>query len=193
MNLFDVLIVLGLIAGAAWGFMKGVIHQLIGLGLLYIGIVVGTWAYPVLAPPVARLMKLGMQPAGALSFLFLVIVTLNVIGFALRDVRKREYKVLRLVNQLGGMTFGFVMASIWVALGIAMLHYAAAGSGYVRPQAGAPVFANVEGWESTRQAILAGMRFSPLVGAFAVLLPMILSTVSPIVPAANIVSIFVIR
>jgi len=193
MNLFDGLVVLALVAGAAWGFMKGVVHQIIGLGLLYIGIVVGTWAYPTLAPPVSRLMKLGIGPAGAISFLFIVIVTINVIGFALRNVRKKEYKVLRLVNQLGGMTFGFVMAAVWVAIGIAMLYFAATGSGYTPPNTGAPVFANVEGWESTRQMILLGLRTSPLVGAFSILLPMILSSVAPIVPADNVVSIFVIR
>ncbi len=193
MNLFDGLVVVALVAGAAWGFMKGVVHQIIGIGLLYIGVVAATWGYPYLAPSVARLMKLGIAPAGAISFLFLTIVTINVIGFALRDARKKEYKVLRLVNQLGGMTFGFVMASVWVAIGIAMLYFAATGSGYTAPNTGAPVFANVGGWEATRQSILNGLRHSPLVGAFSVLLPMILSSVAPIVPADNVVSIFVIR
>jgi len=192
MNVFDLLVLLALVAGAAWGFMKGVIHQIIGLGLMYVAIISATWFYPVLAPPVSRLVKLPLQPAGAISFLFLMIVTMNVIGFALRDIRRREYKVLRLVNQLGGMTFGFVMAAIWVALAIAMLHYAAVGSQYTTPNTGAPVFANV-GWESTRQSILNGLNRSPLVGAFSVLLPMILSSVSPIVPTQNVIGIFVIR
>jgi len=193
MNLFDVLVVVALIAGAAWGFLKGVIHQVIGLALMWLGIVMATWAYPLLATPVARATKMGLAPAGAISFLFIMVITINALGFALRDVRKREFKALRLINQLGGMTFGFIMAAVWVALGIAMLHYAAAGAAYTQPNTGAPVLANIGGWEAARQTILQGLRTSPLVGAFSALLPMILNSVAPVVPTDNVLKILTIH
>jgi uncharacterized membrane protein required for colicin V production len=192
MNAFDVIIVLALLAGAAWGFMKGVIHQIVGLFLIYFGLVVSTLLYWMMAPFVAQLIKLDIRAAGAISFLFLLIVSINIAGFALRDVRRREYRVLRLVNQLGGMTFGFVAASVWIAIAVGLLWYAAGGSAATFPTTGAPVLLELRS-ETIRQAIVVGLINSPLVNAFSVLLPLILGSVSPFVPAKSILDIFVFR
>lgn len=190
MNFFDVLIVIALVAGAAWGFIKGIIHQAIGVGLIYVSIIVATIFYSVVAPGLGRLIKVSSQAAGALSFLLLMIITLNVLALALRDVRKREIKLLRLINQLGGMTFGFVIASVWIALVIALLHYAVGGPvSWHDP--GKPVLLSLRS-ETIRLAIVDGLAGSPLVRAFSELLPWILTSVSPFAPTKDILNIFII-
>lgn len=191
MNLIDVLIVVGLMAGATWGFIKGVIHQLIGLGLVYLSLVVATALYSSMAPWVSSLVKISPQAGGAIAFLFILIVTLNLLALALRDMRKREYKFLRLVNQLGGMGIGFLIASVWVALGVALLHYSVAGSVHWEDTS-APTLITVPS-ASFQSTVLKGLANSPLAGAFSSLLPLILSSVSPFAPTREVLSIFVVR
>ena len=191
MNLFDILIIIGLVAGSAWGFIKGVIHQLIGVALLYVSLIVATMFYSELAPPIAQIIKLPMQPAKATAFLALLIIAINVIGFAVRKVRKKEVKMLRLVNQLGGMTLGFGMACVWIAVILAALHYASAAPVTWRDPA-KPQLASVPS-ESIRLAIVAGLDGSPLVRAISAVLPLIVRTVSPFVPTGDILSIFTLR
>ena len=190
MNFFDVLIVLALIGGAAWGFIKGVIHQAFGLGMIYVSIVFATIFYSVIAPPLARLVKLEAKTAAAVSFLLLLVIALNLLALALRRPRKAEFKVLRLVNQLGGMTFGFVITCVWVALIIAMLYYATS-TPIDWQDPGKQQLATLN-WESIRRTFATGLHRSPLVNAFQTILPLIIGSVSPFVPAKDILNIFII-
>ena len=190
MNFFDVLIVMALIGGAAWGFIKGVIHQSIGLGMIYVSIVAATLSYSIVAPILRRLVKLEAKTAAAVAFLLLLIIVLNLLGLALRRVRKAEFKMLRLVNQLGGMTFGFVITCIWIALIIAMLYYATS-TPIDWQDPGKQQLATLN-WESIRRGFYTGMQRSPLVGVFQSVLPLIIGTVAPFVPTKDILNIFFI-
>jgi len=190
MNFFDVLIVMGLIGGAAWGFIKGVIHQSIGLGMIYISLLAATLSYSIVAPVLQKLVKLQTKTAAAVAFLLLLIIVLNLLGLALRQVRKTEWKKLRLVNQLGGMVFGFIIACVRIALIIAMMHYATSTPiDWQDPNKQQLATLN---WESIRRVFSNGLRRSPLVNAFETILPLIISTVSPFVPAKEILKIFII-
>ena len=190
MNFFDVLIVLGLLGGSAWGFIKGVIHQAFGVGMIYVSIVVATMFYSVVAPVAQRLIRLETKTAAAVSFLFLLIVAMNLLALALRNVRKKEFKVLRLVNQLGGMTFGFIIACVWIALIVALLYYAT-GTPIDWQDPGKRQLASLN-WESVRLAFATGLARSPLVDAFKEILPLIIASVSPLAPTQDILKIFVI-
>ena len=86
MNGFDVLIIIALAAGAAWGFIKGLIHQAIGLLALYISLIVATVFYFDIAPGLQRVVHLEPKAAGAVAFLcssdadYITGQTLNVDG-----------------------------------------------------------------------------------------------------------------
>ncbi|MGQ9516628.1 MAG: CvpA family protein [Anaerolineae bacterium] len=191
MNGFDILIIIALAAGAAWGFIKGLIHQAIGLMMLYASLIVATVFYSDIAPSLQRVVHLEPKAAGAVAFLLLLIICINILGFALREVRNREIKALRLLNQLGGMAFGVVMAGIWIALIIALLNYSV-GVPVNWHDPGKPMLATLQA-ESFRRMIAIGLARSPLVRAFTVLLPYILSSVSPFVPASPMLQIFIIE
>jgi uncharacterized membrane protein required for colicin V production len=191
MNLFDVLILLGLTGSAAWGFMKGVIHQAIGLALFYISIVLATIFYLTVTPWMSRIVRMEWQAAAAVSFLLLAVIILNVLAISLRNVRAHEFKTLRLVNQLGGMTFGFIIAGIWIALLIALFYFAVSTPLAIRdPER--PLLLSLNA-ETFRVMILRGLNRSPLVGAFEGLLPYILNSVAPFATTDNILKIFVVR
>ena len=190
MNFFDVLIVMALIGGAAWGFIKGVIHQAIGLGMIYVSILAATLSYSIIAPILRKLVKLEAKTAAAVAFLLLLIIVLNLLGIALRRVRKAEFKMLRLVNQLGGMTFGFITTCIWIALIVAMLHYATS-TPIDWQDPGKQQLATLN-WESIRRGFSNGLNRSPLVGSFENILPLIIGTVSPFVPTKDILRIFIV-
>lgn len=191
MNFFDVLIVLALLGGAAWGFIKGVVHQAFGLGMIYVSIIVATMSYTVIAPPLRRFVKLDPKAAAAVAFLLLLIIALNLLGLALRKIRKAEFKVLRLVNQLGGMTLGFIIACVWIALIIAMLHYATS-TPVDWHDPGKQQLATLN-WEAVRRGFSGGLARSPLVNAFQEILPLIITSVSPFVPTKDILNIFIIK
>jgi uncharacterized membrane protein required for colicin V production len=190
MNLFDVLIVMALVGGAAWGFIKGIIHQSIGLGMIYVSILAATLSYSFVAPVLRKLVKLDAKTAAAVAFLLLLIIVLNLLGVAFRKVRKAEFKMLRLVNQLGGMTFGFVITCVWIALIIAMLYYASS-TPIDWQDPGKQQLATLN-WESIRRVFANGLSRSPMVGSFENILPLIISTVSPFVPTKDILNIFII-
>jgi len=191
MNGFDVLIILALVGGAAWGFIKGLIHQAVTVGITYVAIIVATLFYGDVTPLFIRYVKLDAKAAGAVSFLLLMILAINVLAFALRDVRKKEIKALRSVNQLGGMAFGLAIASVWIALIIALLYF---GTGVPANwhDPGKPLLATV-GTGSFRQMIAVGLVRSPLVRAFRTLLPYILQSVSPFVSTTDVLRIFIIE
>jgi uncharacterized membrane protein required for colicin V production len=191
MNLFDVLILVALGGAAAWGFMKGVVHQALGLALIYVSIVLATIFYLTLAPWMSRLIRMPLGQAAAVSFLMLAIVIMNTLAISLRTIRAREFKTLRLVNQLGGMTAGFVMAGIWIALVITLMYFAVENPVSVRnPER--PLLLSLNA-ETIRVVILQGLNRSPLVQTFARLLPYIFKAVAPFAPTANILDIFIIR
>lgn len=191
MNGFDVLIIIALAAGAAWGFIHGLIHQAIGMAMLYVSLIVATMFYSDIAPGLGRVVHLEPKAAGAVSFLLLLIIAINVLGFALRGVRKQEVKALRLLNQIGGMAFGAAMAGIWIAIIIALLNYSI-GVPVNWHDPGKPMLATLQA-ESFRRMIAIGLARSPLARAFTVLLPYILSSASPFVPASQVLQIFIIE
>ncbi len=191
MNGFDVLIIIALAAGATWGFIKGLIHQALGLAMLYVSLIVATVFYSDLAPGLQRVVHLEPKASSAVAFLLLLIIGINVLGFALRGVRNREVKALRLLNQLGGMAIGVFIAGIWIALIISLLNYSV-GVPVNWHDPGKPMLATLQA-ESFRRMIAIGLARSPLVRAFIVLLPYILSSVSPFVPTSQVLQIFIIQ
>ncbi len=79
LTLFDVLFLLALAGGAAWGFYRGVLRQSVNTALIYISVVAATVGYRGLS----RLLRGTGQPAPATDMLaFLILLgVLNLLLF----------------------------------------------------------------------------------------------------------------
>ncbi len=149
MSWVDLLLFLIVVGTMLWGMFRGVVRQLIGLLGLYVAIVASLWLYPSFAILVGALIpKLSESGRETIAFLFLFILTSNIVSAMLRSVfvtppeeRKREKPweeegitdevaktaqrfVLAPLNLLGGMVFALISACVWISLITAVLRYA---------------------------------------------------------------------
>ena len=147
MSWVDLLLFLIVVGAMLWGMFRGVVRQLIGLLGLYVAIVASLWLYPSLAILVGALMpNLSESGRETIAFLFLFILTSNIVSAMLRSVfvpRPEEHKrkegregitdgvtktaqrfILAPLNLLGGMVFALISACVWISLVTAVLRYA---------------------------------------------------------------------
>lgn len=192
MNWVDLLLFLIVIGVMLWGMFQGVVRQLIGLMGLYVAVVASLWLYPSFAIFVGTLMpKLSQSGRETIAFLFLFILTSNIISAVLRSIlvspspeeRKRKEQrgsvkeaiaktserfILAPLNLVGGMVFALISVCIWISLVMALLHY-----GLTVPWLA---------YDGIRAFVLQGILESRLSGLFDQVLYIIYALVRPFVP-----------
>ena len=193
MSWVDLLLFLIVIGTMLWGMFRGVVRQLIGLLGLYVAIVASLWLYPSFAILVGALMPaLSESGRETIAFLFLFILTSNIVSAMLRSVfvtppeeRKRKKPreeegitdaaaktaqrfIFGPLNLVGGMVFALISACVWISLVTAVLRYALV----------VPWLA----YDGLRAFLLQGLLDSQLMYLFNAALRVIYTSVSPWVP-----------
>lgn len=153
LNPFDVLIVIGVLLGAAVGFVRGLVRMALSVAVLYVTTVLGVLLYRPMGNWIHE--GFGVPLTGSLSLSFVLIVVLGfvIISAMLRRVYKEtELPGIRRIDQLGGLIVGFFVGCLWVGLAVLVLNFlltatAAQASGvpgnafvYFRQSALIPVF-----------------------------------------------------
>ncbi len=120
MNILDLIMALGLAAGAAIGFVRGLVQQTLGLLSIYISMVVGMWAHRLFGSGFKALIPALSRPAAnVLGFMTALLIMLNVLAFIAREIEENAAwvkKIPPLVNQTGGLALGFATAVFWLGL-----------------------------------------------------------------------------
>jgi len=170
MNLFDILILLGIATGGIIGFIRGFLHQVVGIVSLYLSLILAVYLHRPLAQLLRFLFPNFSREANqSVGFLFILIIMLNVFSYIGKEIREAGgWSVGATLQYLGGMVLGFILACFWISLAVTFLSLVTRYS-WLR-------------WDSFRQIIRHGLRSSALVGVFQNLFPVIMHTLLPWIP-----------
>ncbi len=154
MNWFDLVLLIAVLVGVIVGYMQGLLRQLIGLGALYVGLVMAAYFQGwleswigVLAPGMAEAVK------GSLAFLALLAVSYGLLDWLGRQAfPETRLAVLGPFDQLGGVVIGFLTVGVQIGVAVTILEFLA-GVSWIRG-------------ETLRLAVLEAMETSHLVSFF---------------------------
>lgn len=129
LNPFDVLIVLGLLAGAILGFVRGLVRMILSLAVLYIAAVLGVTLHRPVSNWIIYVFGLPRSVSLGLAFILIVILTSAIMNFVLRRTYKdTELPGIRQIDQLGGLIVGFFVACVWIGFAILAVAFFLTGS-----------------------------------------------------------------
>jgi uncharacterized membrane protein required for colicin V production len=124
LNPFDVFIIVGMLIGAAIGFVRGLVRMALSVAVLYITTVLGVLVYRPMGKWINN--GFGVPLTASLSFSFVLIVILGfiIISAMLRRVYKdTELPGIRRIDQLGGLIVGFFVGCLWIGLAVLVLNF----------------------------------------------------------------------
>ena len=181
-NPFDILIGFALLAGIAWGFVRGLVRMALNLLILYIATVLAMTFYPTVGRWIGYIAAEGLSKTmtEVMAFALILAVTTVILTFVLsRTYKDTELPGVRQIDQLGGMLIGFIVISTWIGLAIVALAFVLkatdmAGSGL-------------------RDNMLMYFQSSQLIPIFYRLLPIVLTTLRPWMPKGLPPEIFSFR
>lgn len=106
-NALDVVVVVLILYSVIQGVVRGMTRQLISLGTLIMGVLVGAWNYPHLAPYLVPYVR-NWEIAAFLAFL-LIFIAVKLIGVAIGFGLSKILTVadLRWFDRVLGFAFGF--------------------------------------------------------------------------------------
>jgi membrane protein required for colicin V production len=171
LNPFDIFIVLGLFAGIALGFIRGLVRMALNLLVLYIAIVLAMTFYDELGYRFG-LVAGGAMPQSiteAIAFAVILILAVVILNLVLRRTyRDTELPGIRQIDQLGGMVVGFILICTWIGLAIVTVGFLLSASDIA------------EG--TVRANLLVYFNTSNLIPIFYEFLPIALFTLRPWMP-----------
>ena len=171
MNWFDLVLVIAVLVGVIVGYMQGLLRQLIGLGALYIGLVMAAyfqgWAERWIGfffPRMAETIK------GSLAFLALFALSYGLLDWLGRhSFPETRLAVLGPFDQLGGVVIGFLIVGVEIGVGVTILEFLA-GVSWIRG-------------ETLRLAVVEAMGTSHLVPFFQNYLSLVGQAILPWLPS----------
>jgi uncharacterized membrane protein required for colicin V production len=182
LNPLDILIVFALLAGIAWGFVRGLVRMALNLAILYIATVLAMTFYPT----VGRWLKmiagsnLGKSITEVIAFVLILALTTAILHFIVsRTYKDTELPGVRQIDQLGGMLIGFVVISTWIGLTIVALAFI--------------LSATDTAISGLRDNLLMYFHNSRLIPIFYRFLPIVLATLRPWMPKGLPPDIFSFR
>ena len=180
LNPFDVLIVFGLLASVALGFVRGLVRMGLSLVVLYLAAVAAILLYTPLARFIRTVANTPVFLSQGLSFLFILIVLTTALNFMLRRTYKdTELPGVRQIDQLGGMVIGLFVGVIWIGFAIVIIAF------FLR---------SAVGQEAPFQASVVGFfRRSYLIPIFYRVLPVMVASLRPWMPKGLPPEIFTFR
>jgi uncharacterized membrane protein required for colicin V production len=182
LNPLDILIAFTLLAGIAWGFVRGLVRMALNLLILYVATVLAMTFYPTVGSWIGFVFGdyLGESALEVTAFVLILVLTTIILNFIVsRTYKDTELPGVRQIDQLGGMLIGFVVISTWIGLAIVALAFVlsatdTAGSGL-------------------RDNVMMFFRSSRLIPIFYRFLPIVLATLRPWMPKGLPPEIFSFR
>ena len=177
LNPFDALIVLALLAGAAWGFVRGLIRVTLSLLVLYIATILAMSFYQVFGQFIFTIFGMPREFNEALAFVIILVVTVIIANTILgRTYKDTELPGIRQIDQLGGLIIGFFVFCIWIGLAIIVVNFLLNAS----VAEDSALLVNLQGYFQSSNLIPVFYRF----------LPIALSVLRPWVPKGQLPEIF---
>lgn len=130
-TLFDILILITLVGGAAWGFYRGVFRQVISMLAIYVSTVVSTLAYRGLSSLISG--AEGPTPASDILAFVIMMATLNLLLALIGNdlVKEIETRRMGIWVHIGGMILGFFNTAIWCAVLLIIIRSATGGEPWI--------------------------------------------------------------
>jgi uncharacterized membrane protein required for colicin V production len=182
LNPLDVIIILALLAGTAWGFVRGLIRMSMNLVVLYIAAVLAMTFYDEFGAWLKRLSNATLADTSyeAIAFIFILLVTAVVLIFVLnRTYKDTELPGVRQIDQLGGLVIGFLLTAVWIGLALIAIAFT------LRVQ--------IEGGEVAVGTVATYFRSSNLIPVFYRFLPVAFTTLKPWMPRGQLPEILTFR
>jgi uncharacterized membrane protein required for colicin V production len=182
LNPLDVIIVFALLAGVAFGFVRGLIRMALSLLVLYVAAVLAMTFYDDLGRWVGFVTAHNLSDAAneVIAFLFILIVTAVLLTFVLnRTYKDTELPGVRQIDQLGGLVIGFFLTTIWIGLAIVALAFL--------------LKTPIEGGGAIQQNVTSYFHNSSLIPIFYKFLPLAFATLKPWMPRGQLPEIFTFR
>lgn len=182
LNPLDVIIGFALLAGVAWGFIRGLVRMILSLVVLYVATILAMTFYDELGGWFGYVTGYNLSDSAneTIAFLFILIVTAVLMTFVLsRTYKDTELPGVRQIDQLGGLVVGFFLTAIWIGLAIIALAFV--------------LKAPVEGAGAFRQNVMNYFRTSNLIPIFYRFLPVAFATLKPWMPKGQQPEIFTFR
>lgn len=166
-TIFDILILLILLAGAGWGFYRGLFRQLATTLVIYISTVASTLSYRGLA----QLLSGRNVPASATTDMLAFVIVMAIFTISLtiliNDLLKDfEPRKLGMWVNLGGIVFGLLNAMIWSALLLIIVRYGLHGGQWI-------------GYEKLQSSLLRQFNASFLTAIFRPFMSLVIATIRP--------------
>jgi uncharacterized membrane protein required for colicin V production len=180
LNPFDVIILLALLAGTAWGFIRGLVRMALTLLVLYVAIVLAMSFYRLFGWFIGNIFGMPQELNEALAFVLILVAVVVVANFVIsRTYKDTELPGVRQIDQLGGLLLGFLVVSLWIGLAILVVAFL--------------LSMEVEGAGSLRLNILGYFQSSFLIPIFYRFLPVAFAAFRPWVPMGQLPEIFTFR
>jgi uncharacterized membrane protein required for colicin V production len=171
LNPIDILIGFTLLAGIAWGFVRGLVRMAINLLILYIATVLAMTFYPTVGRWIGYIVgnNLGSASIEVAAFVLILALTTAILSFIVgRTYKDTELPGVRQIDQLGGMLIGFIVISTWIGLAIVALAFVLSATDTAS--------------SGLRDNLVMFFRSSRLIPIFYRLLPIVLATLRPWMP-----------
>ncbi len=170
LNWVDLTLLGILIAGGIFGYMQGLLREVVSLAALYIGAILSAQYYVMVANWIrAFFPHAPVRFANAIGFLAILLFVTIVINWLVYDAyRSTRIKLLPLLDHIGGGFMGLVTAAVAITLLLPVLR-----------------FATSEMWpvgESARLILSGGLQISRVGATFNLAVPRLLDTLSPWLP-----------
>lgn len=166
-TLFDVLILLALIGGAAWGFYRGIFRQAATTLVIYISTVVSTLTYRGLSKLISGASNPSSATTDMLAFVIVMVVLNIAFAVFVNDILKDfEPKKLGMWVNLGGILFGVLNAIIWCAVLLIIVRYAIGGGPWI-------------GYEGLQQSLRRQLDLSFMATIFRPFMQIVVAAIRP--------------
>ncbi|MGD8735338.1 MAG: CvpA family protein [Anaerolineae bacterium] len=124
LNPFDALIVLALVAGAAWGFIRGLIRVTLSLIVLYVASILAVAFYRAFGHFIDNIFGMPTALNEAIAFVLILVTAVIIANLILnRTYKDTALPGVRQIDQLGGLVVGFLVAAVWIGLAIVVIAF----------------------------------------------------------------------
>jgi len=129
---FDVLLLLGMVGGAAWGFYRGFFRAAIGTLVVYVSTAVSTVGYRSLSRMVSAGTGQTSRPSDVLAFIALMVILDVLFTLIGRDLIEHiDIDRMGVWVNICGMIFGFINAAIVSGVLLIILRSATSGEKWI--------------------------------------------------------------
>jgi len=165
-NWLDFILIVLLLIGMAVGYAQGLIRQLIGLGALYVALVLATTFFRWLSQTFAQIWK--VQPntlTNAIAFFVILFLVMAIVNFLGIDAYKTtKLRLMPFLDHITGMLLGVLSMWIIITIGVSVLSFSV----------------NTQNWlnaETAQLIIKSGLATSQVAIVTNATLPMIVDTI----------------